>query len=361
MEGRSRSLASQAPDELRAATLDVLGQGVTVTDARRPEQQIVYCNDAFLRLTGHTRETALGADPRFLDGPGTDAGTVSALRTALADDQPFFGQLLNYRRDGTPFWNAVSITPLHDEDGLTTHHVTTHTDVTPLRQEGLLAEQHGRLELLDAVARGVAHDFNNVLLAASGYAELLAARLTAPEHEGLRHWASQIVDACLNGQSLTQQLLGFSRNRMGGDPPFDVAAVAAQTVALVHGLLPAGVKLRSVLPERPALVRGDPAQLGQVLLNLLVNARDAVTPPGEIAVTVACSEATVELEVRDTGAGLDDPDRRPDAFFTREDGGNGLGRLTTDALVRRLGGSVDVRAEPGVGTTVVVALRAAVA
>jgi PAS domain S-box-containing protein len=360
-------LASQAPDELRAATLDALSQGVTVADARRPEQPIVYCNDAFLRLTGHTRETAIGASPRFLDGPGTDAGTVAALRAALADEQTFFGQLLNYRRDGTPFWNAVSITPLHDEDGLTTHHVTTHTDVTPLRQEGLLAEQHGRLELLDSVARGIAHDFNNVLLAASGYAELLAARLTGPEHESLRHWAAQIVGACLNGQSLTQQLLGFSRNRTGGDRPFDVAAVAAQTVALVHGLLPAGVTLRSVLPDRPALVRGDPAQLAQVLLNLLVNARDAVAPSGEtapageIVVTVACSEASVELEVRDSGAGSDDPERRLDAFFTREDGGNGLGRLTTNALVRRLGGSVDVRAEPGAGTTVVVALRAALA
>lgn len=361
MEGRSWSLASQAPDELRAATLDALSQGVTVADARRPEQPIVYCNDAFLRLTGHTRETAIGADPRFLDGPGTDAETIAAMRSALADEQPFFGQLLNYRRDGTPFWNALSITPLHDEDGLTTHHVTTHTDVTPLRQEGLLAEQHGRLELLDSVARGIAHDFNNVLLAASGYAELLAARLTAPEHDGLRHWASQIVGACLNGQNLTQQLLGFSRNRMGGDPPFDVTAVTAQTVALVHGLLPAGVTLECVLPERPAVVRGDAAQLAQVLLNLLVNARDAIAPPGTIAVTVACSEASVEVEVRDSGAGSGEPDRRLDAFFTREDGGNGLGRLTTNALVRRLGGSLDMRAEPGVGTTVVVALRAAVA
>jgi PAS domain S-box-containing protein len=354
-------VASQATDELRAATLDALSQGVTVTDARRPEQPILYCNDAFLRLTGHTRETAIGAGSRFLDGPGTDVDTVAALRAALADEQPFFGQLLNYRRDGTPFWNALSITPLHDEDGLTTHHVTTHTDVTPLRQEGLLAEQHGRLELLDSVARGVAHDFNNVLLAASGYAELLAARLTAPEHESLRHWASQIVAACLKGQNLTQQLLGFSRSRMGGDPPFDVGAVAAQTVALVHGLLPAGVTLRSVLPERPALVRGDPAQLAQVLLNLLVNARDTVVPPGEVVVTVACTDTSVELEVRDNGTAPEDPERRFDAFFTREDGGNGLGRLTTNALVRRLGGSVDVRAEPGVGTTVVVVLRAAVA
>ena len=125
--------------------------------------------------------------------------------------------------------------------------------------------------------------------------------------------------------------------------------------------MPAGVTLRSVLPDGPALVRGDPAQLAQVLLNLLVDARDAVEPPGEVVVTVACSEAGVELEVRDTGTGSDDPDRRFDAFFTHEDRGNGLGRLTTNALVRRLGGTVDVRAEPGVGTTVVVALRAAVA
>ncbi len=359
MEGRSWSVASQATDELRAATLDALQQGVTVADARRPEAPIVYCNDAFLRLTGYARDAVLGRDLRFLDGPGTEEAAVDALRAALADDQPYFGQLLNYRRDGTPFWNALSITPLHDEDGLTSHHVATHTDVTALRQESLLSEQHGRLELLDSVARGVAHDFNNVLLAASGYAELLSARLTSPEHESLRHWASQIVGACLNGQNLTQQLLGFSRARMAGELPFDAAAVAAQTVALVHGLMPAGVSIRSVLPQGPAPVRGDAAQLAQVLLNLLVNARDAVVPPGEVVVTVACSDSSVEIEVRDSGPVDEDGDRQPDAFFTRHDGGNGLGRLTTNALVRRLGGSVDVRSAPGEGTTVVVALRAA--
>jgi PAS domain S-box-containing protein len=353
-------VASQATDELRAATLDALQQGVTVTDARRPDGPIVYCNDAFLRLTGYARDAVLGAGLRFLDGPGTDAATIDALRAALADDQPFFGRLLAYRGDATPFWDAVSVTSLHDEDGVTSHHVTTHTDVTALREDDMLSEQHGRLELLDSVARGVAHDFNNVLLAASGYAELLTARLSSPEHESLRHWATQIVGACVNGQSLTQQLLGFSRARVAGDRLVDARAVAAQTVALVHGLMPAGVGLRTVLPDRPATVRGDAAQLAQVLLNLLVNARDAVEPPGEVVVTVAASDSTVEIEVHDNGPGVDDSDRRLDAFFTREDGGNGLGRLTTNALVRRLGGSVDVRSEPGAGTTVVVARRAAV-
>lgn len=354
-------MTSHDATELRTGTLDALYQGIVVTDARAPDSPIVYANDAFLRLTGYRRDEVVGRNCRFLQGRGTDARVLDDLRAALTDDQPFFGQLLNYRRDGSPFWNVLSIVPLHDEDGVTSHHLASQTDVTSLREAEVLAEQHGRLEVLDSFARGVAHDFNNVLLAASGYAELLAARLTAPEHESLRHWASQIVGACLNGQNLTQQLLGFSRNRIGGDPPFDVVAVAAQTAALVHGLLPAGVTLRCALPDQPAIVRGDPSQLAQVLLNLLVNARDAVAPPGEIVVTVASTESGVELEVRDSGAGLDDPDRRLDAFFTRDDGGNGLGRLTTNALVRRLGGSVDVRAEPGVGTTVVVALRAAAA
>jgi PAS domain S-box-containing protein len=142
-------VTSYGATELRGGALDALYQGVLVTDARAPDNPIVYANDAFLELTGYRRDEIVGRNCRLLQGRGTDERTVEELRKALADDQPFFGQLLNFRRDGTPFWNALSIVPLHDDEGVTSHHLASQTDVTSLREAALVAEQHGRTELLD--------------------------------------------------------------------------------------------------------------------------------------------------------------------------------------------------------------------
>jgi signal transduction histidine kinase len=211
--------------------------------------------------------------------------------------------------------------------------------------------------LLDSFARSIAHDVNNVLLAASGYAELLVARLSGPDREQLLGYAQQIVASAESGRVLTQQLLGFSRGGVASDETVDLVEVTAATTSLVAGLLPPRVSLRADLPHEPVCVRGDRSQVAQVLMNLLVNARDAIDPPGEIVVRVDAGDGTARLAVSDTGTVLS-PEVRArlfDAFFTVADGGNGLGMLMTTTIVRRLGGTVETQAGAG-GTTVVVAL-----
>jgi PAS domain S-box-containing protein len=357
VEDLPRHASHDPASAVRPVALDAIVQGVVVVDARRHDCPVVEVNDGFLRLTGYGRGEVVGRNCRFLQGPGTDGRELDRLRTALRADEPYFGELVNYRRDGTAFWNALSLVPLHDEDGVTSHWIGTQTDVTPLRRRDLLADQHARLVLLDAFGRAVAHDMNNVLLAASGYAELLAARLAGPEREQLQGYAQQIVSAAETGRVLTQQLLGFSRGVVAPDDPVDVVEVAAATTALVAGLLPARVSLRTDLPREPICVRGDRSQVAQVLMNLLVNARDAIDPPGEIVVRVDTEDTTVRLAVSDTGTVLS-PEVRArlfDAFFTLADGGNGLGMLMTTTIVRRLGGTVETQTAAG-GTTVVVAL-----
>jgi PAS domain S-box-containing protein len=357
VEDLPRHASHDPASAVRPVALDAIVQGVVVVDARRHDCPAVEVNDGFLRLTGYGRGEVIGRNCRFLQGPGTDVRELERLRTALRADEPYFGELLNYRRDGTAFWNALSLVPLHDEDGVTSHWIGTQTDLTSIRRRDLLDGQHARVVLLDAFGRAIAHDMNNVLLAASGYAELLAARLAGPEREQLQGYAQQIVSAAETGRVLTQQLLGFSRGVVAPDDPVDVVEVAAATTALVAGLLPARVELRTELPREPVCVRGDRSQVAQVLMNLLVNARDAIEPPGEIVVRVKADGATARLAVSDTGTVLS-PEVRArlfDAFFTVADGGNGLGMLMTTTIVRRLGGRVETQAAPG-GTTVEVAL-----
>jgi len=357
VEELPRHLWRDPASAVRPVALDAIAQGVVVVDARRHDCPVVEANDGFLRLTGYGRGEVIGRNCRFLQGPGTDARELERLRAALRADEPYLGELINYRRDGTAFWNALSLVPLHDEDGVTSHWIGTQSDVTPLRRRALLADQHARVVLLDAFARAIAHDMNNVLLAASGYAELLAARLAGPDREQLQGYAQQIVSAAETGRVITQQLLGFSRGVGTPHEPVDVVEVAAATTALVAGLLPARVEIRTELPREAVWVRGDRSQVAQVLMNLLVNARDAIDPPGEIVVRVDSDGGTARLAVSDTGTVLS-PEVRArlfDAFFTIADGGNGLGMLMTTTLVRRLGGTVETQAAAG-GTTVLVAL-----
>src|SRR5664279_3314792 len=237
----THELSADAKDALLAETVDLLYQGIVVTDPTLPDNPIVYANEAFLELTGYDRSEIIGFNCRFLQGPGTDRKTVERLRDHLEQGTEFFGEILNYRKDGTAFWNALSIKPLRNASGDIEHFVASQTDVTPLKELQLRAEQQQRLELLGTFAGGIAHDFNNVLLAAVGYAELLELGL---KEEALRKYAKQIVAVGATGRRLTRQLLEFSRGGGKASPePIDVSLVAAETTAMAERLLPGGVQI----------------------------------------------------------------------------------------------------------------------
>jgi PAS domain S-box-containing protein len=122
-------------------------EGILITDARQPDQPIVFVNSGFERLTGYSAAEVLGSNCRFLQGPDTDFATVARIREAIRSGEPVAAELLNFRRDGTPFWNRLSITPIRGPDGAVAHHVGIQQDVTPFRQiraELAVAEEHYR-------------------------------------------------------------------------------------------------------------------------------------------------------------------------------------------------------------------------
>ena len=194
---------------LRDRAIESLVQGLCITDPTLPDNPIVYVNNGFLRITGYSREEVVGQNCRFLQGPKTAPEAIERVRSAIRENKSCLVELLNYRKDGTPFWNSLAISPLLDCSGLVTHFVGVQTDISPFK---LLEQQFWQAQKMDAVgqlAGGVAHDFNNLLTIISSYSELLLGML--PPEDRKREAVTAISEAAERAAGLTRQLLTFSR------------------------------------------------------------------------------------------------------------------------------------------------------
>jgi PAS domain S-box-containing protein len=153
---RLDSERAQAQLKLKDRALAASAEGITIADARLPDNPLIYANAGFERLTGYSVADVLGRNCRFLQGPGTDPATVDVLRTAIREKREVTVQLLNYRKDGTPFWNRLSITPVEDASGTFTHFIGVQSDVTAEKQAKDALQKAN--ELLENVNRAMKHD-----------------------------------------------------------------------------------------------------------------------------------------------------------------------------------------------------------
>jgi signal transduction histidine kinase len=222
------------------------------------------------------------------------------------------------------------------------------------------SEQLRQSQKMDAIGRlagGVAHDFNNLLLAITGYADFLISSLTDPKQ---KHYAEQIQAAGERAAALTHQLLAFSRRQVLQPRVVNLNDCVREMETMLGRLIGEGVHV--VLELDPSLrhVEADPSQIGQVLLNLAVNARDAMAGSGTLTIATRNAKDDVLLEVTDSGAGMDEETRIRlfEPFFTTKDvgQGTGLGLSTVYGIVAQSGGSIDVRSAPGLGATFTVRL-----
>ena len=241
-------------------------------------------------------------------------------------------------------------------------------DVTERRSlEGQL-RQSQKMEAIGRLAGGVAHDFNNILTAISGYSEILQTRLE--QDPSLGAYATEIIRAAERASSLTRQLLAFSRKEMMDPRVMELNAVVSDMDRMLRRLIGEDIELVTLLHPRLSRVRADPGQVEQVLMNLALNARDAMPRGGRLVIetrniglyegnAIGLPEAGpggwVELSVADTGIGMDreTQSRLFEPFFTTKEvgKGTGLGLSTVYGIVRRSGGQVTVWSEPGRGAT----------
>ncbi|OWK34144.1 sensory box histidine kinase/response regulator [Fimbriiglobus ruber] len=348
---------------IRAAT-----QGLLITDPNKPDNPIVYVSPGFERITGYASDEVLGCNCRFLQGADTDPVAVARLREAVRDAKSCSVELLNYRKDGTPFWNELSISPVRDEVGCLTHFVGVQADATGRRS---LEEQFRQVQKMEAVgqlAAGVAHDFNNLLTIINGYSEILLQGL--PSDDPFRDMVTEIFKAGERSAGLTRQLLAFSRRQVLTPRILVLNGVVADTNKMLRRLIGADVRLTTTLDRGLGAVRADSGQIEQVLMNLAVNARDAMPRGGVLTIETRNVELDdayarahpdarpgpyVLLGVSDTGCGMS-PEVRArifEPFFTTKGAGKGtgLGLATVYGIVQQSGGHIMVDSEVGVGST----------
>ena len=328
---------------LRTRAMDEAGVGISIADATEPDAPLVYVNDAFTDLTGYDREYAVGANCRFLQGPETDEAAVDVIRDAIEHEETRTTELLNYRADGTPFWNELTVTPVADSTGETSHFIGIQRNVTSRKR---------RERLVGVLNRVLRHNLRNDMNVVAGLGETIAATAdddVADRAEMMVETARDLIRVSEKAKTVETALRDDPAPR-----PFDVVEVVDETVAELRETHPEAT-IRCELPSVQQAIATD--RLEMVLVELVENAIAAGGSQVTVAVVPPDDDGRVTVEVRDDGPGLPAMEARvlKQASESPVDHGSSFGLWMVNWLVTEMGGEVDVAAEDG--TTVTIALQ----
>ena len=338
---------------------------VVMTDL---DGHIEYVNTAFTRVTGYQPDEVLGKTPRILKSGETSPTTYRDLWTTILAGQVWHGDLVNRRKDGTLYEDAMWVFPVTDSRGQVVRLLALKEDVSKKRSLEAQLRQAQRMESIGRLAGGVAHDFNNVLTAIFGYTELVSETL-APDSRS-RGDLEEIRRAAQRASALTRQLLAFSRQQILQPVVVETNELVENLEKMLRRIVGEDIKLKLALSRDTGNVRVDAGQFDQVLMNLVVNARDAMPKGGSLVIETANADLDehyamehqpvipgpyVLIAVSDTGGGIP-PEVRSrifEPFFTTKEigKGTGLGLSTVYGIVKQSGGYVWVYSEMGRGTT----------
>jgi signal transduction histidine kinase/ActR/RegA family two-component response regulator len=311
------------------------------------DKHLVDVNEAAATLLGIDRAAAAGLALESLlpDEP------VSAIWNGFLADGQWEGEAWleapGGRRLRVEFVATANVQP--------GRHLAVVRDLTKQRELETQLRQAQKMEAVGRLAGGVAHDFNNLLTAIAGYSDFLIDGLDEGDH--LRRHAQEIKKASQRAASLTGQLLAFSRRQVLQPRVLDLNAVVSDMDMMLRRLIGEDVELVTMLDPDVSPVRADPTQVEQVIVNLAVNARDAMPHGGSVTVettnVVIDDDAFVELRLTDTGIGMTESERQQlfDPFFTTKAGGTGLGLATVYGIVEQSGGAIEVESAPGLGSS----------
>ncbi len=363
--------------ELLAVAVNSAAVGVAITDARLPDNPVIYINTAFTRMTGYETEDIIGLNCRFLQGAETDPAAVNRIRGAIATRERFTQILLNYSKAGRAFWNELTIAPVFDAEGVATHFIGFQMDVTARieaearARSALVETQKARAEAERANAAKseflsrMSHELRTPLNSVLGFSQLL--EMDDLEEQQLEQVA-YILTAGRHLLALIDEVLDLARVEAGRlvltSEAVPIHEIVDETLSIVKPLAwPRNISLSAEEIPAAAIVWADRQRLQQVLLNLVSNAIKYNRSDG--TVVVRCHEDNSgaapcwRLEISDTGAGVPE-DKRAKLFqpFERlgadksEVEGTGLGLAVSKRMMEAMGGEIGLEPhEIGVGST----------
>jgi PAS domain S-box-containing protein len=334
----------------------------------KPDGRIVQANPAMVRMLGYASEGELLGLNMARDVYRRPEERAEATAWTGKQDSVHGVELEWRRKDGSMFAVRCDTHVVMDTEGYLEFLETFVEDVTERREMELQLRQGQKMEAIGRLAGGIAHDFNNLLGVISGYAELVSEQID-PVGE-VHNSVEQIRKAAERASALTRQLLAFSRQQVLETRILDLNLIIGDMVKMLPRLLGEDIELQASLDPGLGAVKADQGQIEQVLLNLAVNARDAMPGGGKLAIDTGRvrfdSEVALKhpsmtpgdyvlLSVSDTGMGMDKQTQTHifEPFFTTKERGRGtgLGLATVYGFVKQIGGYVWVESEPGVGST----------
>jgi PAS domain S-box-containing protein len=337
----------------------------------RSDGTFEYVNPAFAGQTGYTLAELQGRHASMLADPDSeDADRLARLR-ALGSGATWRGELLNVHKDGRKFWIDLCVTPVFEQGGAVHQYVFVAEDITRRRSLEAQLRQAQKLESVGRLAGGVAHDFNNLLTAIINYSSFAAEALH--DDDPILDDVKEVLAAGRRAASLTSQLLAFARKQIVEPRLVDVNDTIMQLDKMLRRLLGSDIELVTVPAQGLGLAWIDPGQLEQVIVNMAVNARDAMPEGGRLVIETAIAQkrleqkdlAMVQITISDSGVGMAPEvlDQLFEPFFTTKDPGKGtgLGLATCYGIVTQADGSIEVTSTPGVGTEFSVFLPVAAA
>ncbi len=360
----------QADDQLRKLSLAVEQSPVSIviTDTKG---NIEYVNPKFTQVTGYTMGEIRGNNPRILKSGETSTEEYRALWETITAGKAWRGEFHNKKKNGDLFWEMASISPVKDQDNVIVHYVAVKEDITERKQVEEALRHAQKLESIGTLAGGIAHDFNNLLNAILGQS-MLAMNKISNENPAKDH-IEKSIKAAERAADLTRHLLAYSGKGKFITEEIDLNRLVKENIQILEVSVPKTAQLMFELSPHSPHILGDVGQIQQVVMNLIINAGEAIAQnPGYITVRsgeVELTENDAEywrytntplppgkyalLRVSDTGHGIK-PDvlrRIFDPFFTTKFTGRGLGLAAVLGIVRGHHGGLRIESNEGRGTT----------
>jgi PAS domain S-box-containing protein len=352
----------RASEEQYRAIFNAAADALVLRDAGF---RIVDVNPAYEAMSGYSREEVLGRD-QLIANPAEMAAQIKALHARALAGEAIMLETVRVRKDGSRHDVELRGVPIRHKGE--PHVLYIGRDLSERKALESRLRQAQKMEALGQLTGGIAHDFNNLLTGIMGYVALAAERAGGADAKLASH-LEQALASSRRARDLIQQMLTFSRGQRGRPRPVSLAAMVEQSLKLLRGTLPATLEVHAQAEEAPAVML-DPVQIEQVLMNLLINARDATAGIGRIDVAVRparlAAKATcascrkrfkgrlVELSVSDTGSGIAPAvlERIFEPFYTTKEvgRGSGMGLAMVHGIVHDHGGHIAVESKPREGS-----------